>query len=67
MIIDGDEINKMSPSQMNSIRLKKIGFIFQAANLIPYLTVRDQLLLVTELEGSRNKEAKKERMICLKN
>ena len=49
----------MSPSQMNSIRLKKIGFIFQSANLIPYLTVRDQLLLVTELEGNRNQEAKK--------
>ena len=59
VIIDGDEINKMSPSQMNSIRLKKIGFIFQSANLIPYLTVRDQLLLVTELEGNRDKDAKK--------
>ncbi|MEH7516336.1 ABC transporter ATP-binding protein, partial [Priestia megaterium] len=59
VIIDGDEINKMSPGQMNSVRLKKIGFIFQSANLIPYLTVRDQLLLVTELEGNRNKEAKK--------
>ncbi|KZE14274.1 MULTISPECIES: ABC transporter ATP-binding protein [Priestia] len=59
VIIDGDEINNMSSAQMNSIRLKKIGFIFQSANLIPYLTVRDQLLLVTELEGNRNKEAKK--------
>ncbi|MED3879583.1 ABC transporter ATP-binding protein [Priestia megaterium] len=59
VMIDGDEINNMSSAQMNSIRLKKIGFIFQSANLIPYLTVRDQLLLVTELEGNRNKEAKK--------
>ncbi|WEA42555.1 ABC transporter ATP-binding protein [Priestia aryabhattai] len=59
VIIDGDEINNMSSAQMNSIRLKKIGFIFQSANLIPYLTVRDQLLLVTELEGNRNKEVKK--------
>ncbi len=59
VIIDGDEINNMSSAQMNSIRLKKIGFIFQSANLIPYLTVRDQLLLVTELKGNRNKEAKK--------
>lgn len=67
VMIDGDEINNMSSAQMNSIRLKKIGFIFQSANLIPYLTVRDQLLLVTELEGNRNKGAKKERMICLKS
>jgi len=59
VMIDGDEINNMSSAQMNSIRLKKIGFIFQSANLIPYLTVRDQLLLVTELEGNRDKEAKK--------
>lgn len=61
VIIDGDEINNMSSAQMNSIRLKKIGFIFQSANLIPYLTVRDQLLLVTELERNRNQnqEAKK--------
>jgi len=59
VMIDGDEINNMSSAQMNSIRLKKIGFIFQSANLIPYLTVRDQLLLVTELEGNRDKDAKK--------
>jgi len=59
VMIDGDEVNNMSSAQMNSIRLKKIGFIFQSANLIPYLTVRDQLLLVTELEGNRDKEAKK--------
>ncbi|WP_449015719.1 ATP-binding cassette domain-containing protein, partial [Priestia megaterium] len=44
---------------MNSIRLKKIGIIMKSANLIPYLTVGNQLSLETELEGKRNKEEKK--------
>lgn len=49
--IDGEEISGLKEAEQNQIRLEKIGFIFQSANLIPYLTVRDQLLLISELAG----------------
>lgn len=57
IVIGNQDISTLSDKQLNRIRLKRIGFIFQSANLIPYLTVRDQLLLIAELAGSHNKEA----------
>ncbi|MGC4378662.1 ABC transporter ATP-binding protein [Fictibacillus sp. Mic-4] len=59
IILGGEEINDLSPKQMNRIRMEKIGFIFQSSNLIPYLTVRDQLLLIPELAGTLNEKAEK--------
>ncbi len=58
VVLGDQEINTLSPKKMNQIRLEKIGFVFQSANLIPYLTVYDQLLLISELAGKRNKTAK---------
>lgn len=43
------------------MRLNKIGFIFQSANLIPYLKVEEQLMLVAKL-GDMNKAKAKERI-----
>ena len=59
ILIDDEEINNLSPNQLNKVRLEKIGFVFQASNLIPYLTVKDQLMLIAELAGHRNKAAEK--------
>lgn len=58
-LLDGQDITTLSPKEMTKIRLEKIGFVFQSSNLIPYLSVRDQLLLVAELTKKRNKEAEK--------
>ncbi|MCC9022887.1 ABC transporter ATP-binding protein [Bacillus nakamurai] len=58
IIIDGKDISKLSEKKMNRIRLEKIGFVFQSSNLIPYLTVHDQLLLIPKLAGNFNKKAK---------
>ena len=41
------------------MRLEKIGFIFQSGNLIPYLNVLDQLLLIPELNGTKKQKRKK--------
>ncbi|TCP22326.1 putative ABC transport system ATP-binding protein [Scopulibacillus darangshiensis] len=59
IFLDNKEINKIPEQKMNRIRLEKIGFVFQSANLIPYLTVQDQLLLIPKLAGKRNKNAEK--------
>ncbi|WP_160031705.1 ABC transporter ATP-binding protein [Paenibacillus sp. An7] len=57
IIIGGQDLSQFSEKQMNEIRLDKIGFVFQSANLIPYLTVKDQLLLIAELSGKKGKQA----------
>lgn len=57
IILDNLDITNLTAKKMNQIRLEKIGFIFQSSNLLPYLTVRDQLLLISELSGTKNKKA----------
>lgn len=41
-----------------SLRLNDIGFIFQSSHLVPYLTVREQLMIVAKEAGIKRKEAK---------
>lgn len=53
VLVGGEDLSYLSEKERHRIRLEKIGFIFQTSNLIPYLTVRDQLLMIAELSGKR--------------
>jgi len=52
VIINGTDIASLSEKQLAKVRLKEIGFILQTSNLIPYLTILDQLLVVKRMSGS---------------
>lgn len=52
-------ITKLSEKEMTDIRLKKIGFIFQFANLVPYLNVKEQLLYIAKLKKENKRESEK--------
>lgn len=56
--LGGTTLNSMSEKALTKVRLDKVGFIFQGANLIPYLSVRDQLLVIAELSGEKGSAAK---------
>lgn len=56
--IGGTTLNSISEKALTKVRLDKVGFIFQGANLIPYLSVRDQLLVIAELSGEKGSAAK---------
>lgn len=43
LIIDGKNISSLSEGELTKIRSEKIGFIFQTFNLLPALTVRDNV------------------------
>ncbi|MDQ0088097.1 putative ABC transport system ATP-binding protein [Paenibacillus anaericanus] len=58
IILDGESLTGKSKQELTSIRLHKIGFMFQSANLLPYLKVQEQLLYVARLTGMNSKEAK---------
>lgn len=45
------DITRMSARELSSVRLREIGFIMQTSNLVPYLTVLDQLLVVKRMAG----------------
>ncbi|MBC2013893.1 ABC transporter ATP-binding protein [Listeria marthii] len=56
--IGGKTLNNLTSKDLTKVRLDKIGFIFQGANLIPYLNVRDQLLVIAELSGEKGRVVK---------
>ncbi|RUL53534.1 MULTISPECIES: ABC transporter ATP-binding protein [Lysinibacillus] len=51
VLVNGTDIGKMKEKELSSFRLTDIGFILQTSNLIPYLNVLDQLLLVCKMKG----------------
>ncbi len=55
--LNGQSIARQSASALAKFRLEHIGFVLQSSNLVPYLTARDQLLLVAELAGKRDRAA----------
>lgn len=55
--LNGQATTRQSAAALAKFRLERIGFVLQSSNLIPYLTARDQLLLVAELAGKRDKAA----------
>jgi len=49
VIVDGQSLNEMSKAALSELRLHKIGFIFQAYNLVPVLSARENVELVLRL------------------
>jgi putative ABC transport system ATP-binding protein len=49
--IDGEEITQLQPNQLADLRLRKIGFVFQAYNLIPVLSAIENVEFVLQLRG----------------
>lgn len=55
--VDGQELSGMKKNELAIFRRRKIGFIFQNYNLMPNLTVYDNIVLPVELDGrSADKE-----------
>ncbi len=57
--IDGEEISKYTESQLSDYRAENIGFIFQFYNILPTLTVLENVELVKDIvkSGNDSKEA----------
>ena len=45
VLIEGTDIHKLSPSRQAEFRRRKVGIIYQAYNLIPTLTVEENIIL----------------------
>ena len=51
IVVDGETLESLSPSQLADLRLHKIGFVFQAYNLIPVLSAIENVEYVMLLQG----------------
>lgn len=58
IFISGKNLTRMSEQERTLFRRKRIGFVFQFFNLIPTLTVLENLLLPLELNGMNGAENK---------
>jgi putative ABC transport system ATP-binding protein len=64
--VDGKEVTQMSRSKLSKLRLNRIGFVFQAYNLIPVLTAYENAEYVLMLQGMPAKERREKVMDLLK-
>ncbi len=51
LLIDGQDLSKMSERQRVVLRRQKIGFTFQSNNLIPFLSAQENVELMLRLNG----------------
>jgi putative ABC transport system ATP-binding protein len=56
MLIDGQELGAMTDKQRTKFRREKIGFTFQANNLVPYLTALENVELMLRLNNMNSRE-----------
>ena len=56
VIINGTDVTRLKSRQLIDFRLHHIGFVFQAYNLIPVLTARENVEFIMELQGRPSAE-----------
>ena len=69
IMIDGEDLAKVSDAQRTDIRRRKIGFVFQRFNLFPTLSAEGNLKLAEKIHtgnGSKNSDRRREVLRLLK-
>jgi len=55
-VVAGDDISGYDPKALTRFRRDRVGFVFQSVNLVPFLTARENLLVVADFDR-RDKKA----------
>jgi putative ABC transport system ATP-binding protein len=58
VVVGGEHIGEYSAKELTEFRRRRVGFVFQAVNLVPFLTARENLLVVAELGDLDRREAR---------
>ncbi|MEO7657990.1 MAG: ABC transporter ATP-binding protein [Pyrinomonadaceae bacterium] len=69
ILIDGEDLAKVSDAKRTDIRRRKIGFVFQRFNLFPTLSAEGNLKLAEKIHtgnGSKNSDRRREVLRLLK-
>ncbi|WP_341251045.1 ABC transporter ATP-binding protein [Euzebya pacifica] len=61
VVVGDEDIGTLDGKKLAAFRRDRIGFVFQSVNLVPFLTARENLLVVRDFGGSRIDRAAKER------
>ena len=63
IVIDGEDLSKVSDAKRTDIRRRKIGFVFQRFNLFPTLTADGNLKLAERIHAKDSGSAEKRREV----
>jgi putative ABC transport system ATP-binding protein len=67
IVVDGTEVNKLKASELINYRLNNIGFVFQAYNLIPVLTAKENVEFIMQLQGIKKRNRTERSLEVLKS
>jgi putative ABC transport system ATP-binding protein len=67
VIVDGRDMSELSSNALIDFRLKNIGFVFQAYNLIPVLKARENVEFIMQLQNWNKKEMEERSTTLLKS
>ena len=67
VIVDGRDMSELSSNALIDFRLKNIGFVFQAYNLIPVLKARENVEFIMQLQNWNKKEMEERSTSLLKS
>jgi putative ABC transport system ATP-binding protein len=57
VVVSGDDISGYDAKRLTRFRRENVGFVFQSVNLVPFLTARENLLVVADFDKREKKEA----------
>ena len=63
--VDDTEVTALSEAQLSDLRLHKIGFVFQAYNLIPVLSALENVEFIMQLQGIARTERRQRALEAL--
>lgn len=63
--VDGKEISGMTADELTVFRRRQIGFVFQNYNLVPMLSVYENIILPMELDGNKADKDFLDSVLCM--
>ena len=57
VVVAGEDISGYDPKRLTRFRRESVGFVFQSVNLVPFLTARENLLVVADFDRRDKKQA----------
>ena len=67
IVVDGIEVTKLSTNELINFRRDNVGFVFQAYNLIPVLTAKENVTFIMDLQGVPTQQSSARAIELLKN
>lgn len=59
ILVDGEDIARLGTGARTRYRRDRVGFVFQGSNMVPFLTARENLVIVAEFGGADRRALRK--------